>query len=255
MKPLDCQEIYADAEFYEQEFAARVHEIPFFLKHARLATGPVLEVACGTGRLTFPLARAGIAITGLDVSRPMLEIARRKSSAEKLPITWLEQDCRFIDCGQTFGLIFSATNAMQHLHDLESIGAFLTSTRNALLPGGTLILDVFNPAPAKLARTAATRYLQKTFPDAAGREIRVEAASQYDAATQILNFTLNYLRDGALLRTKEVNVRCFYPEELLALCRYNGLEVIQRFGDYDETPFEKNSPKQIVLCRKAPGTG
>ncbi len=249
MKPIDCQEIYADAEFYEREFAQRRHEIPFFLQHARLANGPVLEVACGTGRLTLPIARSGIAITGLDVSRPMLEIARRKAELEKLPVTWLEQDCRQIRATQKFALIFSATNAMQHLHDLDSVNAFLTSAREALRDDGTLILDVFNPNPTKLTRPFTMRYAQKVFSDVNGNEIRVEAASQYDAATQTLNFTLFYLRAGTLLRTKEVNLRCFFPEELLTLCRFNGLEVIQRFGDYDKSPFGSGSPKQILFCR------
>jgi 2-polyprenyl-3-methyl-5-hydroxy-6-metoxy-1,4-benzoquinol methylase len=251
MKPLDCQEIYADAEFYEHEFGQRAHEIPFYLKHARLANGPVLEVGCGTGRLTLPIARDGIPVTGLDLSRPMLEIARRKAELENLSVAWLEQDCRQIAAGK-FALIFSATNAMQHLHDLESVNAFLTSARNALHDNGTLILDVFNPNPAKLARPFTSRYLHKVFSDANGNEIRVEAASQYHTATQILNFTLSYFRDGTLLRTKEVNMRCFFPEELLALCRFNGLTLIQRAGDYDESPFTHESPKQILFCRKLP---
>lgn len=250
MKPLDCETIYEDAEFYEQEFAQRAHEVPFFLKHAQRAKGPVLEVACGTGRLTLPIARAGVSITGLDVSRPMLELARRKAAAAKLAVTWLEQDCRCIRCSQNFALIFSATNAMQHLQDLDSINGFLSSARDALQPDGALILDVFNPNPSKLARTAVTRYLQKTFLDATGNEIRVEAASEYAAATQVLAFTLTYFRGGERLRTKYVKMRCFFPEELLALCRFNGLEVTGRYGDYDESGFTDNSPKQILFCRK-----
>src|SRR5579862_1306178 len=144
MKPLDCLDVYADAEFYEQEFATRGHEIPFFLQQAELSKGPVLEVACGTGRITLPIARAGIEITGLDVSRPMLDLARRKAEAENLAVAWIEQDCRQINCAQSFPLIFSATNAMQHLCDLDSVNAFLTSARHALRPSGTLIIDVFN---------------------------------------------------------------------------------------------------------------
>lgn len=124
MKPLDCLDVYADAEFYELEFATRGHEIPFFLQQAELSKGPVLEVACGTGRITLPIARAGIEITGLDVSRPMLDLARRKAEAENLAVTWIEQDCRQINCAQSFALIFSATNAMQHLCDLDSVNAF-----------------------------------------------------------------------------------------------------------------------------------
>lgn len=250
MTALDCLDLYADAEFYDAEFAARDQEIPFFLKQAEMAKGPVLEVACGTGRLTLPIARAGIQIAGLDFSPPMLELARRKAQSAGLEIKWLEQDCRCIRADQAFALIFSATNAMQHLLDVDSVSAFLTSSRNALQPGGTLILDVFNPNPAKLARTVATRYHQKTFLDTAKTEIRVEAASEYHSASQILSFTLFYLHGNKLLRTKKVDMRCFYPEELLGLCRFNGLQVVQRFGNYDETPFTDNSKKQILFCRK-----
>jgi ubiquinone/menaquinone biosynthesis C-methylase UbiE len=252
MRPLDGMDIYDDAEFYEQEFAHRDHEIQFYLKQARRAGGPVLEVACGTGRLTLPIARAGLDATGLDVSRPMLEIARRKAAAEHLPITWVEQDCRCIALDRRFTLVFSATNAMQHLHDLDSVNGFLTSARMALERNGTLILDVFNPNPAKLARTAATRYLHKTIVTAAGDALRVEAVSEYHPAEQILSFSLFYLRNGKEVRTKRVNMRCFFPEELLAICRFNRLEVLQRHGDYDKTPFANNSPKQILLCRAIP---
>lgn len=251
MKPLDFLEVYADAEFYDQEFAERGHEIPFYVEQAKQAYGPVLEIGCGTGRLTLPIARAGIEITGLDVSRPMLALAERKAKAEQLSVTWLEQDCRNIQSAKQFALIFSATNAMQHLHDLASVNAFLVSARNALQPGGTLILDVFNPDPAKLARPSATRYHHKFFLDAVKNEIRVEISSAYQSAKQILAFTLFYLRHGSLIQTKQVNMRCFFPEELLAVCNFNGLELAKRFGDYNGNPFANNSPKQILFLRHA----
>lgn len=251
MTPIDCLEIYEDAEFYDLEFATREIEIPFFRKAARNAAGPVLEVACGTGRITLPLARDGVDITGLDISRPMLEQARRKSTEEGLKIDWIEQDCRKIDLPRKFALILSATNAMQHLLDVESVCAFLQSARRALEPGGELILDVFNPDPAKLARTSSERYLHKEIVMPDGRSIRVETVSEYRPASQILHFDLFYLSGEDLLRTKSVNMRCFYPEELLALCRLNGLNVVSRIGDYDERTFDGLSPKQILVCRNA----
>jgi SAM-dependent methyltransferase len=249
MKPLDCLELYEDAEFYDAEFASRDSEIPFYRKYARCSNGPVLEVACGTGRLTLPIARDGVDVTGLDVSRPMLEQARGKSAAEGLSIEWVEQDCREISLPRKFGLVFSATNAMQHLLDSDSVGAFLQSAGRILLPGGQLILDVFNPNPKKLGRTTAERYLHKTITTPDAKSIRVEVASEYHAETQILHFDLFYLSDGQLLRTKDVNMRCFFPEELLALCKFNGLEVVKRFGNYDESAFCSTSPKQILVCR------
>ncbi|HEX7816135.1 class I SAM-dependent methyltransferase [Dyella sp.] len=253
MKPLYGMDIYDDAAFYDREFATRDHDVPFFLKQAQLAGGPVLEVACGTGRITLPLARAGIDVAGLDVSRPMLERAQQKSQAEGLSLAWLEQDCRHIEVEPVFALVFSATNAMQHLHDVESALAFLTSARKALRPGGILLLDVANPDVARLARPAGTRYVHKTFVDDRGREVRVELATHYEAASQILAFTLHYLVGDVQLRTKSVRMRCYFPEEMLALCRCAGLDVVRRLGNYDESPFVDGSPKQLLFCRAAEG--
>jgi len=249
MKPLYGMEIYDDAAFYDVEFADRDHDIAFYLRQAQLAGGPVLDVGCGTGRITLPLARAGIDMAGLDVSRPMLERAQQKAQAEGLQLAWLEQDCRAIEVEPVFALIFSATNAMQHLHDLDSVLAFLTTARQGLRPGGMLLLDVFNPDVAKLCRGPELRYVHKTFADAQGREIRVEVATQYEPATQILAFTLFYLQGADEIRTKSVRMRCFFPEELLALCRMAGFDVVHRYGAYDESPFKGDSAKQILFCR------
>lgn len=71
-------------------------------------------------------------------------------------------------------------------------------------------------------------------------------------SSQILRFALYYMRDGRLIRTKKVSIRCFFPEELQALCRLNGLnglDVVERFGNYDGSPFTSSSPKQVLFCR------
>ena len=249
MKPLKDLAVYDDADFYDHECAARTHDIPFFLDQSVRAAGPVLEIACGTGRITLPIARAGVDITGLDFMPSMLARARQKAEEEQLPVEWLEQDCRDIRTAKRFALAFSATNAMQHLHDLESVVAFLTSARNVLQPGGTLILDVFNPNVAKLSRLPDAPYHHKSVVDHDGTTLDVRATTSYDAAAQVLRFTLDYLRDSVRVRTKKVSMRCFFPEELLALCRLAGLDVAQRYGNYDHSAFTSTSPKQILFCR------
>lgn len=247
---MDCLDLYQDAEFYDLEFAGRATEVPFFRHYAQQAKGPVLEVACGTGRLTLPIARDGIDVTGLDVSLPMLDRARSKAENAGLSVKWVHADCRDMPLYDTFDMAFSAINAMQHLHDFDSVVAFLRSARRALRVDGRLIIDVFNPDVTKLARPRTFRYLHKTLSTVAGEPIRVEASSHYRAQEQILHFDLFYMLNGELLRTKHVDMRCFFPEELMALCRFSGFEVVQRFGNYDESPYSAVSPKQILLCRK-----
>lgn len=252
MKPIDCLELYEDAAFYDLEFHTRDHEIPFFRKRARAAGGPVLEVACGTGRITLPIAADGVEVTGLDISAPMIERARAHAAAAGLAVPFHVQDCRDICLETRFAMVFSATNAMQHLHDVESVCAFLASARRVLAPGGTLVIDVFQPSLEKLLRDPQQRYLHKTIATPEGEPIRVEAMSRYHADSQILHFDLFYSRAGALVRTKSVNMRCFFPEELRALCHLSGLRERERFGDYDESVFEAGSRKQLLVLAAGP---
>jgi SAM-dependent methyltransferase len=249
MRELDCPPLYADAAFYDAEFANRAHEIPFYVRHAVLAGGPVLELACGTGRLTLPIAAAGVPIVGVDVAPAMLERARDKAAGKCLPVEWHLADVREVHLGRTFRLAFIATNALQHLQDAESLGAFFRCARAHVEPGGQLIVDVFNPSIEKLSRPLGALHHKKTFASPDGRSVEVEVGSEYLADLQVLHFELRYRVDGRIIRTKDVRMRCIFPEELLALCRSGGFDPVERYGDYDESPFLATSPQQILVCR------
>ena len=251
MTDRDCQLLYEDAAFYDREFATRDHEIPFYRRLCARTYGPILEVACGTGRLTIPLAQEGHDIAGLDASPSMLERARVRAGQLGLKISWMHQDCTAMEVGRQFALIFCATNAMQHLLTGESVDGFLQRARRHLLPGGNLVLDVFNPDPKKLARGPDDRYHHKSFVGPDGAIINVDANTWYCSDLQQLHFTLTYHQEGRELKVKKVSMRCFFPEELRAICRHNGLSVTERFGDYDERPFSAAAPKQILICRDA----
>ncbi len=249
--PDDVLALYEDAEFYDWEFADRDRELPLFRRLAREADGPVLEVGCGTGRLTLPIAADGVDICGLDVSAPMLARARTKAAAAGLEVRWIEDDCRALPPAPAYALIFSATNAMQHLLDIDAVLAFLTAARRALRPRGRLVIDVSNPDVAKLARGPTARYVHKTFRTPAGSLVTVEAASGYRDLQQILWFDLIYREQGEVTRTKHVEMRCFFPQELLALCAIAGLQVVERFGGYAGEPLAPGSAKQILVCEAA----
>jgi 2-polyprenyl-3-methyl-5-hydroxy-6-metoxy-1,4-benzoquinol methylase len=251
MSEPDVLALYEDADFYDAEFATREHEIPFYCRWASRTGGPILEVACGSGRLTLPIAEQGLEIVGLDVSAPMLARARAKSTKRSIAVEWTHQDCRTMELGRTFKLILSATNAMQHLTDGESIDAFLRAARRHLSSDGYMIIDVMNPSVKKLSRTAGEPYAFKSFTMPDGRRIDVEARSWYRADVQQLRFTLTYRHQGQIVRTKDVAMRCFFPEELRALCRHNGFAITQQYGDYDERPITSESAKLILVCSRS----
>ena len=78
MEPIDCCDLYSDGRHYDLQNRDIVEDIPFYLRQIRKHGEPVLELACGTGRITIPLSSKGIKITGLDISESMLEQAKKK---------------------------------------------------------------------------------------------------------------------------------------------------------------------------------
>ena len=76
----DGSEVYWDGAHYDAFNRPYRDDFKFYLREALAAGGPVLELACGTGRLTIPLKKKGVDITGLDMSGPMLVRAREKAA-------------------------------------------------------------------------------------------------------------------------------------------------------------------------------
>ncbi len=135
----DGSEVYWDGFHYDLHTDVLPGDLPFYLSEAKKAGGPALELACGTGRLTIPLAKAGIDITGLDVAGPMLERARSKAAAEGVKVRFVRADARKIRLNGKFKLIFIAFNSMQHLHDRVSLELFFSGVKKHLAPGGRFI--------------------------------------------------------------------------------------------------------------------
>lgn len=114
---------------------------------AQAASGPLLEIGCGTGRVTIPLAAAGVDITGLDVSASMLEEAKRKAESQGLHIKWMEADGRNFDLDRRFAL--SGHSRARSTFSLR---------HEAPRGGGRFVFDVFNPQVSFLAADPSARY-------------------------------------------------------------------------------------------------
>ena len=143
----DNLEEFSDAANYDLEDASDTG-IAFYTALAQETGGPVLEIACGTGRVSVPIARLGFSVTGLDIVPRMIERARSKSVG--LPTRWIVGDARTFDLGKQFRLIFLTGNSFQafltnadqeallqrvysHLHD-EGLFAFETATLSSPTP-------------------------------------------------------------------------------------------------------------------------
>jgi SAM-dependent methyltransferase len=128
---------------------AAAGDVAFYEACGRRFGDPVLELAVGTGRIAWPLADAGLRVVGIDLSAAMLERAARQGAgrpaAVRERVTLHQADMASFALAETFPLATIPYSAFQHLLIPERQRAALACTRRHLVPGGHLVVDVFDP--------------------------------------------------------------------------------------------------------------
>jgi SAM-dependent methyltransferase len=265
-------EEFADPVNYDIEDSSDTG-VAFYSSLAQETGGPVLEIACGTGRVSIPIAQMGLAVTGLDIVPGMLDRARSKSAG--LPVRWIEGDARSFDLGEQFRLVFLTGNAFQAFLRRADLEALLERARAHLHDEGLLAFETRNPRWANLTHSEHDQseggiaqdqdglfaYLEtrneevhlRTYIDINGREVRVSNTQAYDHVAQVLHWT-GYRRwyEGDQEQTKitRIAVRFTFPQELEALLHYNGFSIARQYGDWNLEPLTAGSRSIIVVCSK-----
>lgn len=254
----------AAAEYYDyvQIYAERA-DVMFWVDAARESGGPVLEVGCGTGRILLPTARAGIEITGLDLSPKMLGVLRQRVAQEppevRQRVRLVEGDMRSFDTGQQYALVTIPFRPFQHLITVEDQIACLATIRKHLRADGRLIFDLFNPSLPALLDESRTEEQPpepaEEMPD--GRRFyRTWRRAGIDFFNQVQQVEMFYYvthPDGRQERAVHTfPMRWLYrfeAEHLLARCGY---EIEAVYADYDKSPYGSKYPGDLIfVARKA----
>ncbi len=101
----------------------------------------ILDAACGTGLSTFPMARMGYDVTGIDISPAMLAPAREKAAAEDLRVKFDVGDMRDMNCKEIFKAVISMHSGLDYILELEALQRAFLNTRRLLEPGGLFAFD------------------------------------------------------------------------------------------------------------------
>jgi SAM-dependent methyltransferase len=245
------------ARFFDGEYADYDEDIPTLKAFAQRTGGPILELGCGAGRALLPLARAGYAVTGVDLSPAMLAVARDKAQAAGLTdrVTLIEGDFATATLGGPYRLAFVAMNTFMHLTTQTAQLRGLRHWRASLAHGGLLLIDLFNPDMAQLAGLDNRLELDRSWRDPlTGRMVMKFLARTADPATQILDVTLIYdelSAEGALLRTLiQVQLRYLWRYEAVLLLDKAGYEVEAVYGGWDLQPYAAGSQRLILAARR-----
>jgi SAM-dependent methyltransferase len=220
----------------------------------------ILELACGTGRVLLPLARAGNEVVGLDLSVDMLDRCRDKLAAEapevRDRVRLVQGDMTSFDLGRRFALVTAPFRGFQHLVSVEQQLACLGRCHAHLAADGKLVLDLFNPDPALLYEHGDTdgEAEAETVLWSEGRTIRWWGrVLDYRRASQVNECEIVYEvteRDGSVrLVTETFPMRYLSRFEVEHLLARSGFAVEVIYGDYDRSPFADASPEMIVVAR------
>jgi SAM-dependent methyltransferase len=169
-----------------------------------------------------------MAVTGMDLSEPMLEQARKKAAAKGLRMEFVHGDIRTLDLRRTFEAVTSMFAVLGYLTanvDLEN--AFRTARRH-LKPGGLFVFDAWN-GPAVLTQAPQTR--EKSFPGTEpGHTITRLVRPELDAFRHVVltHITIRHLREGKLIEEFQEShlVRFFFPQEISYYLAKTGFELL-----------------------------
>ncbi|MHC4922750.1 MAG: class I SAM-dependent methyltransferase [Planctomycetota bacterium] len=234
----------------------------WYVERARTCGGPVLEGACGTGRVAWAIAAAGIEVVGFDLNETMLSVARGKRRAMGKEVSdraeFLQGDLRTFDLGRRFPLAIIPFRSFQALLTPEDQMESLRRLRDHLEDDGRLILNLFDPKLEYLLEGADQTSGERarfTHPDT-GSEVVIEVGLRVnDPFQQCFTETWTFVEfdvDGNAMRheQEQLTMRWSYRWEMRHLFARTGLEVVEEFGD-----FKGGGPaygrEQVWVLRKA----
>lgn len=235
-------------------------EVAWYLRWAEATGGPVLGLACGTGRLLCRVAVAGFEVVGLDLSAAMLALARRNATrledAAGLRVRLVQDDMASFELGQRFGLITIADNSFRELQTREQLRACLDGIRRHLEPRGRLLVTERRFDPAQYAK--GPRLLPWSEP-CRNPETGEVVARQVELA---LSTDGRRLRGTMHYRVLEppperiidlpIDVPVLQLEEYLSLFEEAGFSA-EAFGGYDGRGSEEAGTHWCFVCRSTAG--
>lgn len=235
------------AAFYEATHDyGDVGDESFYLDAATGVDGPVLEAACGTGRLYLELLRQGVDANGFDVSRPMLELLRKKAAAENLTPTVWQADLRSVRTDRTYSLAFVPYNSFSTLQTVDDQLTALEALHDVLEPGGRLLFDVYVPRYNVIAESFGEWQDAKEF-EHDGRRLkertRATIANQVEQTYRTEHEILN--DDGEVVASEEFVVSHLPPQQVELLARQSPFEQWSVSSGFDDEPLTDGDSVQV----------
>ena len=247
---------YDAPELYDLLFDSLDFDVPYWLEVARSAGGPVLEAACGTGRILLPILKAGLDIDGFDASPAMIARLKDKLRTSGLTARADVADMRNFSMGRRYARIFCGFNGFAHCETIEDQLAFLRRSLEHLEPGGVLVLHMSYPGPAYWSEPEGKAVLEHTAPRPGGGKVQLWDNRKKDVVGQRQDSEVEIWELGESDRPEAVHKystsqRWVYRYELELLFRAAGFARWDILGGFDGRPLKAPDDQMIARAFKA----
>ena len=242
------------SDIYDQVYFDVDDDIDFYVQESILSKGTVLELGCGTGRVTFPIAKTGIDLLALDNSMEMMKVALKKINHHSTlypNLQFVRSDMRNFTFNKKFSLIIIPFRGFQSLLTVYDQTQTILNIKNHLTKNGRFIFNAFVPNSESMASAHDVLYHNKDVQDIDNnRKFIIWNQSEYDQFNQIVHTRL--IVDE--LNTREQVVKRFYRDfslrygfrwELYHLLISHGFKLLNLYGDFQKSDFDDSSTEMI----------
>ena len=244
------------ARFYDLDLEGYVDDLHLYRHLAAEVGGAVLELGCGTGRVTAALVDENLTVVGIDLSPNLLAIARERLAGSG--VTLHLADFRTVSLEERFGLVLIPLGGLQHMSTTSDLVAALATAAHHLAPGGLVVVDVeapteddFTPIPQPLVEHWTK---QRRLPDGQWEQVTklVSVVAHPVDGSRDVTWHFDVQRESGSLRrtTAQFPLRTITLGELELAGRLAGLDVNVAWGDYDFSPVDDGAdpPGGCIRC-------
>jgi SAM-dependent methyltransferase len=241
------------ARFYDIIYKKiRTEDNDYFLKKiTENNKGNTLEIGVGTGRFFTEALKAGANIYGIDISKSMTDILRKKLGTEHHHRVFTG-DAVSMRFDKKFDLILAPFRVLSHITDTNSQLALLNNIYDHLNENGTFIFDLFVPNP-ELLHKGINNVIDFEGEYEPGKKLRRTSTSIPDIVNQLLSVTMKFEWDEngqSMEKLWDFQMRFYFRYEIEHLVKLSKLKLSAIYGDYNEGILKKDSKEFIVICKK-----
>ena len=209
----------------------------------------ILDLACGTGSITVPLAKRGYSLTGIDLSAEMLALAQNKSDEAGVKLRLSEQNIAKFQAGSGFDAVICSFDGINYLTSPRNVQSCFSCVSEALSDDGVFIFDV--STPYKYEHILADNAFVYEYDD-----LFLSWQNYFDKRSGLCDFYLTFFvkaENGSWKRYDETQCqRKYTPVRLESMLKEAGLQVVRTVADTDFSPLADDSDRCFFICKKIP---